>query len=261
MKKLFFSLALISFSSAILCGCGKVDESPSEAANSASKNESIKITENAYLDTSDLTYVGKVTQEFAIGYEFENESDNDPILTYDQYESPDGEIFSFDVSGRLCYYRNSDDIFLGKNENDNKSKLSEAELITLSENIVSSFIDNNADCEASVSQEEDEYKVSSIVSEGAPAAALIKLADTGDVRSLCISHNTLSDPVDIEYFENKFNAYMDSVKDKYDISDYEYTVRYEQINDKIYALYNCSFVESDGAEFCELVGFTKNSGI
>lgn len=253
MYKKFIVFCLLTI---LLCGCGIIE---SDSANSnilTSDNIKINISNDIYFDTSDLKYIGKDTQEIAIGYEFENENDNNPVLTYNQYQSDDGEIFSFDERGRLCYYRNSDNIFLGNTNSNDNVKLSEEELKELSENIISSCIDYNAECEAVINKNTGELIVSSI-NDDVPAIATVNLTDCGDVRSLSISHNTLSSSVDEDYFQTKFDRFIEEISDTYEIANYNYTVRYEQIDNKIYAMYNFNFVETDGCEFCKLVGFTK----
>lgn len=253
MNKRFLCVCLLSV---LLYGCGAIEDESENINISASSENVVNFDENIYFDTSDLTYIGKDTQEIAIGYEFENENDNNPVLTYDQYESNDGEIFSFDERGRLCYYRNTNDIFLGNTDSNDKIKLSEEELQELSENIISCCIDDNAECEAVINENTGEISVSSI-NDNVPAVATINLTDFGDVRSLSISHNTISSAVDYDYFQAKFDMFIEEINNSYEIADYNYTVRYEQIDNKVYAMYNCNFVEMDGCEFCKLVGFTK----
>lgn len=253
MNKKFLVLCSLTI---LLCGCGAIEDESANINTSTTDNSMVNIDDNIYFDTSNLTYIGKDTQEIAIGYEFENENDNNPVLTYDQYESNDGEIFSFDERGRLCYYRNTDDIFLGNTDSDDKIKLSEEELQELSEDIISSCIDDNTECEAVIDEKTGKLIVSSI-NDDVPAIATVNLTERGDVRSLSISHNTLSSTVDNDYFQAKFDMFIEEINNSYEIADYNYTVRYEQIDNKVYAMYNCNFVEMDGCEFCKLVGFTK----
>lgn len=80
----------------------------------------------------------------------------------------------------------------------------------------------------------------------------------------CVSYNTLSAPIDYDYFQQKLDAYIEEAKQTWDIVDYTVEPRYQQIGNKIYAMYTVTFTEAshdpeepEGANFCECVGFTQ----
>ena len=252
MKKIWIIISLVF----MLSGCGVVEDEVADINASLSEENIVDEYKSIYFDTSDLTYIGKQTQEFAIGYKFENESDNNPVLVYDQYQSDDGEIFSFDDKGRLCYYRNNEKIFYNEEVSEEK-KLSEDELLKLSESIVNECTGSDTISKLASKTDDKEYGFTSFENENKYSDAIIKLNDYGKIRSLSVSYNNVSALIDSSHFESKINSYIKSIKSSYNIVDYNYTVRYEQVNNKIYAMYNCSFVETDGCEFCSLVGFTK----
>ncbi len=261
MKKTFIIFPFV-LSSLLLCACGGAAVEPLNAGVSVPDMNIAEIAmpydTSVYFDTSDLTYVGTTTQQIAIGYSFENPEDQDPVLTYRQYESEDGEVFSFDMQGRLCYYRNSEDIFENQITADDTVKLIDSEKQDLVNSVYQSCVDApDAAYTITAGGKAGEYQIVSQDSTLSPTCAILKMNEYGDIRSFKISHNTLASSVDTAYFEKKIQAYIAEKEQQYDDLTCEYTVRYEQIDNKIYALYNCHFLEN-GAAFCELVGFTKS---
>ena len=105
MKKCLGLIALLSIIS--LCSCGEAKDI-AEVSMAVPENIQANLQENPYLDITDLTYDGTETQNIAIGYDFEDPADNDPVLTYNRYRSKDGEVFCFDMQGRLCKYEKTD---------------------------------------------------------------------------------------------------------------------------------------------------------
>ena len=95
----------------------------------------------------------------------------------------------------------------------------------------------------------------------APFSAIVDVDSKGEVRQLSVSYNTLSAPIDYDYFQQKLDAYIEEAKQTWDIVDYTVEPRYQQIGNKIYAMYTVTFTEAtdepEGANFCECVGFTQ----
>ncbi len=96
------------------------------------------------------------------------------------------------------------------------------------------------------------------------AGCLIQLNSYGEVRSCSFGYKSVSSPKDQSYFDEKFAAYIEKKEnqyadDQYSLTNYTYDVRYEQIGNKLYGLYNVTFEFSDGSFWCELVGFTKTA--
>ncbi len=266
MKKKTCCLYFLSLS-ILLCGCGKAEET-SDLKISVSESFQANMKDNPYFNVSDLTYAGKEEQNIAIGYDFENPEDNDPVLVYDKYYDDTGAVFCFDTNGRLCQYKYAD--VLGSDCGSAKAKhanmqrsYTTAELQTLSKDIVESCLPQEMDnTKLDVSFFGGrEYLVTNknYVSENeGPLTALVDVDIYGNIQTLSVSYNTLSSPVDYDYFKEKLDNYIDQAKEIWDIADYTCEdERYQQIGDKIYAMYTITFEETDGALFCESVGFTK----
>ncbi|WP_298701802.1 hypothetical protein, partial [uncultured Ruminococcus sp.] len=60
-----------------------------------------------------------------------------------------------------------------------------------------------------------------------------------------------------DYFNQKIDDYIAEKKQTSDIVDYTCEPRYEQVGNKVYAIYTLTYVDSMEAYFCEIVGFTK----
>ncbi len=237
-----------------LCGCVKADAEPLSALFS---DEPAPIDTSVYFDTSDLTYIGEREQEIVIGYEFENPEDNAPTITYYEYRSADGETFCFDEKGRLCSYTNTEDIFLNKVVKDDAPTLTTADVSLTAGEIFESCVGSNTAYEISNYGRPGDLLIKSTDSNAGSTCAIAEFNAYGDVRAFNVSYNTLESEVDYDYFEEKIQAYIDSVGERTEITDCEYTVRFEQLDDKIYALYTCTFTDDVGAVFCESAGFTK----
>lgn len=246
----------------LLCSCGQAKET---AENSADVPETIQtnLTANPYFDISDLTYDGTETQNIAIGYSFEDPADNDPVLTYDRYLSADGETFCFDADGRLCKYEKGDADTAEKAESGSMTAAyTMAQRQQRSLDVAESLLAEDTQLE--VSSFGSEYLVTNdaVTPENeAPFSAIVDVDSKGEVRQLSVSYNTLSAPIDYDYFQQKLDAYIEEAKQTWAIVDYTVEPRYQQIGNKIYAMYTVTFTEAtdepEGANFCECVGFTQ----
>lgn len=255
----------------LLCSCGKAEsESTVEVNTAVPENIQANLQENPYLDITDLTYDGTETQNIAIGYDFEDPADNDPVLTYNRYRSKDGEVFCFDMQGRLCKYEKTDLTEMEKAETASAQSTSakpaktREQLQQISQNVAESLLQEDLPLEVE-GYGCGEYLVtneSTVKENESPFSAIVDLDNSGEVEQLSVSYNTLSVPIDYDYFEQKLEAYIAEAKQTWDILDYTVESRYQQIGNKVYAMYTVIFREAaeepDGAYFCESVGFTQD---
>lgn len=267
MKKCFGLIALLSVIS--LCSCGEAKDI-TEVNTAVPENIQANLQENPYLDITDLTYDGTETQNIAIGYDFEDPADNDPVLTYNRYRSKDGEVFCFDMQGRLCKYEKTDLTEMEKAETASAQSTSakpaktREQLQQISQNVAESLLQEDLPLEVE-GYGCGEYLVtneSTVKENESPFSAIVDLDNSGEVEQLSVSYNTLSVPIDYDYFEQKLEAYIAEAKQTWDILDYTVESRYQQIGNKVYAMYTVIFREAaeepDGAYFCESVGFTQD---
>ncbi len=255
-KKVFCVIAALS--TAWLCGCGAMSEGPGMDTMSTTYSP-FKMQENPYLDTSDLTYDGQVEQRIAIGYSFENPEDNEPVLIFDKYVSPDGEVFCFDDQGRLRRYVNEEDIFFNRKKEDDvqTARTTKAEKQAVVNSVFEAVVITENKNSYEITTDPSDYYWIKSSDETAPSA-LIEMNTYGDIRAISITYNSVTAPIDYDYFEEKIQRYIEEdVKQRHTITGYEYTVDYAQIDNKIYAMYNCTFGDINGYEFCEGVGFTQ----
>ncbi len=259
-KKLFCVIAALS--ATWLCGCGAMSEGPGMDTMSTTDSP-FNMMETPYLDTSDLTYDGQVEQRIAIGYSFENPEDNEPVLIFDKYVSPDGEVFCFDDQGRLRFYKNTDDIFFDRKKADDvqTARTTKAENQNIATAVFKATV--NADSTYEITTPESYvYNIDCTDESNAGSGALIKMNAYGEIRTISISFNSVTAPIDYDYFESKVQEHIDSVGERYDVKSSEYTVSYEQIDNKIYAMFTCTFEVNEDEygvcdAFCTGVGFTQ----
>lgn len=246
--------------SLLLCSCGTSEE-VTNVNISLPEQIQENMADNTYFDTADLSYAGTETQNIAIGYDFENPEDNDPVLTYDKYTSESGATFCFDTLGRLCQYERGTDTNTSEAnpEATKATSRSNAELEQLSMDIAESLLSGSTELEVT-SQSDTAFMVTNKASIGeneAPFTAMVDLDGYGDIETVSVSYNTLSAPIDYAYFQQKLDAYLESATELWDYSDYTYEVRYQQIADKIYGMYTVTFEASDGTAWCECPAFTQ----
>ena len=272
MKKKGFEILLI-LPCILLCSCGS--EAGSESAVETSS--AVEITpldqiqmnyqNNLYFDVSDLTYVGTYEQEFANGAAFENPEDNDPVFVWDKYISSDGETFCFDAKGRLrkyinAEYSNPDRYYTEEtieNQITEKAKTS-SELKAISEDIAKSYMVTDVPLSVEQFEGSRSYKIenaSKLDADEDEVLAIVDLDSYGNIELFNASYEIISSPEDQDYFDQKIKDYIAEKKQISDIVDYTCEPRYEQVGNKVYAIYTLTYEDSMEAYFCEIVGFTK----
>ena len=257
MKNTIFRISVILLSAVMLTGC-------MNTKNESSGEISLKINDNSMLDISDLersgTYERRIDVTF---YEISDGYENSPIYNYDQYKSPEGETFAFDSEGRLVYYGQY--IPESPDSETNREKLSEDKLTEISSNALSACISNFSDYDTEKidfqSKSGDNcipYRRTLKYENGNGSAdyAIAELNDYGDITSIEIYYNAVLSADEQSYFDKKVSEYTSEVNDRNPLKDYSYTVQYHRTNKTLFALYTFDFTETDGAEFCEKVGFT-----
>ncbi len=225
---------------------------PSTSENTTEENSETPATidTDIYFDTSDLHYVGLYEQPISIGCHFKDTDDPNPSFLYREYASENGETFRYDELGRLVHYRNTESIL-----ESNAGCLSPANE-KLAAEIFESCVKGSGEYTIETSHG-GAYYIERPTDGRNPDCALIKFVGN-EVRYFKISYNTVKAEVDEAYFEEKVQQYIKEIGTKYKIADCKYDVRYEQIGDKLYAIFTCEFLEIDGAMFAETVGFSKS---
>ena len=272
MKKKGFEILLI-LPCILLCSCGSEAGSESAAENSSAVEitplDQIQMNyqNNPYFDVSDLTYVGTYEQEFANGAAFENPEDNDPVFVWDKYISSDGETFCFDAKGRLrkyinAEYSNPDRYYTEEtieNQITEKAKTS-SELKAISEDIAKSYMVTDVPLSVEQFEGSRSYKIenaSKLDADEDEVLAIVDLDSYGNIELFNASYEIISSPEDQDYFDQKIKDYIAEKKQISDIVDYTCEPRYEQVGNKVYAIYTLTYEDSMEAYFCEIVGFTK----
>ena len=272
MKKKGFAILLI-LPCFLFCSCGSEAGSESAAENSSAVEitplDQIQMNyqNNPYFDVSDLTYVGTYEQEFANGAAFENPEDNDPVFVWDKYISSDGETFCFDAKGRLrkyinAEYSNPDRYYTEEtieNQITEKAKTS-SELKAISEDIAKSYMVTDVPLSVEQFEGSRSYKIenaSKLDADEDEVLAIVDLDSYGNIELFNASYEIISSPEDQDYFDQKIKDYIAEKKQISDIVDYTCEPRYEQVDNKIYAIYTITYEDSGGDYFCEIVGFTK----
>ena len=272
MKKKGFAILLI-LPCFLFCSCGSEAGSESAAENSSAVEitplDQIQMNyqNNPYFDVSDLTYVGTYEQEFANGAAFENPEDNDPVFVWDKYISSDGETFCFDAKGRLrkyinAEYSNPDRYYTEEtieNQITEKAKTS-SELKAISEDIAKSYMVTDVPLSVEQFEGSRSYKIenaSKLDADEDEVLAIVDLDSYGNIELFNASYEIISSPEDQDYFDQKIKDYIAEKKQISDIVDYTCEPRYEQVGNKVYAIYTLTYEDSMEAYFCEIVGFTK----
>ena len=272
MKKKEIAILLI-LPCFLLCSCGSEAGSESAAENSSAVEitplDQIQMNyqNNPYFDVSDLTYVGTYEQEFGSGVGFENPEDNNPVFVWDKYISSDGETFCFDAKGRLrkyinAEYSNPDRYYTEEtieNQITEKAKTS-SELKAISEDIAKSYMVTDVPLSVEQFEGSRSYKIknaSKLDADEDEVLAIVDLDSYGNIELFNASYEIISSPEDQDYFDQKIKDYIAEKKQISDIVDYTCEPRYEQVDNKIYAIYTITYEDSGGDYFCESVGFTK----
>ena len=272
MKKKGFAVLLI-LPCFLFCSCGSEAGSESAAENSSAVEitplDQIQMNyqNNPYFDVSDLTYVGTYEQEFGSGVGFENPEDNNPVFVWDKYISSDGETFCFDAKGRLrkyinAEYSNPDRYYTEEtieNQITEKAKTS-SELKAISEDIAKSYMVTDVPLSVEQFEGSRSYKIknaSKLDADEDEVLAIVDLDSYGNIELFNASYEIISSPEDQDYFDQKIKDYIAEKKQISDIVDYTCEPRYEQVDNKIYAIYTITYEDSGGDYFCESVGFTK----
>ena len=272
MKKKEIAILLI-LPCFLLCSCGSEAGSESAAENSSAVEitplDQIQMNyqNNPYFDVSDLTYVGTYEQEFGSGVGFENPEDNNPVFVWDKYISSDGETFCFDAKGRLrkyinAEYSNPDRYYTEEtieNQITEKAKTS-SELKAISEDIAKSYMVTDVPLSVEQFEGSRSYKIknaSKLDADEDEVLAIVDLDSYGNIELFNASYEIISSPEDQDYFDQKIKDYIAEKKQISDIVDYTCEPRYEQVGNKVYAIYTLTYEDSMEAYFCEIVGFTK----
>ena len=257
----------------LFCSCGSEAGSESAAENSSAVEitplDQIQMNyqNNPYFDVSDLTYVGTYEQEFGSGVGFENPEDNNPVFVWDKYISSDGETFCFDAKGRLrkyinAEYSNPDRYYTEEtieNQITEKAKTS-SELKAISEDIAKSYMVTDVPLSVEQFEGSRSYKIknaSKLDADEDEVLAIVDLDSYGNIELFNASYEIISSPEDQDYFDQKIKDYIAEKKQISDIVDYTCEPRYEQVGNKVYAIYTLTYEDSMEAYFCEIVGFTK----
>ena len=272
MKKKEIAILLI-LPCFLFCSCGSEAGSESAAENSSAVEitplDQIQMNyqNNPYFDVSDLTYVGTYEQEFGSGVGFENPEDNNPVFVWDKYISSDGETFCFDAKGRLrkyinAEYSNPDRYYTEEtieNQITEKAKTS-SELKAISEDIAKSYMVTDVPLSVEQFEGSRSYKIknaSKLDADEDEVLAIVDLDSYGNIELFNASYEIISSPEDQDYFDQKIKDYIAEKKQISDIVDYTCEPRYEQVGNKVYAIYTLTYEDSMEAYFCEIVGFTK----
>ena len=223
---------------------------------------------NPYFDVSDLTYVGTYEQEFANGAGFENPEDNDPVFVWKKYVSSDGETFCFDDQGRLRKYMNAFYSNPGGDFEENKTNgtrasakvKSAAELEKISEDIAENYMVTEEAVRVEPYDGNGSYIIKNAETRNASedeTVAIVDLDAYGEIEWFTASYEIQILPELYDYFNQKIDDYIAEKKQISDIVDYTCEPRYEQVGNKVYAIYTLTYEDSMEAYFCEIVGFTK----
>ena len=273
MKKKEIAVLLI-LPCILLCSCGSEAGSESAAENSSAVEitplDQIQMNyqNNPYFDVSDLTYVGTYEQEFANGAGFENPEDNDPVFVWKKYVSSDGETFCFDDQGRLRKYMNAFYSNPGGDFEENKTNgtrasakvKSAAELEKISEDIAENYMVTEEAVRVEPYDGNGSYIIKNAETRNASedeTVAIVDLDAYGEIEWFTASYEIQILPELYDYFNQKIDDYIAEKKQISDIIDYTYRSRYEQVDNKVYAIYTITFEDSGEDYFCESVGFTK----
>ena len=273
MKKKEIAILLI-LPCFLFCSCGSEAGSESAAENSSAVEitplDQIQMNyqNNPYFDVSDLTYVGTYEQEFANGAGFENPEDNDPVFVWKKYVSSDGETFCFDDQGRLRKYMNAFYSNPGGDFEENKTNgtrasakvKSAAELEKISEDIAENYMVTEEAVRVEPYDGNGSYIIKNAETRNASedeTVAIVDLDAYGEIEWFTASYEIQISPELYDYFNQKIEEYIGERKQVFDIANYTYSVYYEQVENKVYAIYTIEFEETDGCFFCESPGFTK----
>ena len=258
----------------LFCSCGSEAGSESAAENSSAVEitplDQIQMNyqNNPYFDVSDLTYVGTYEQEFANGAGFENPEDNDPVFVWKKYVSSDGETFCFDDQGRLRKYMNAFYSNPGGDFEENKTNgtrasakvKSAAELEKISEDIAENYMVTEEAVRVEPYDGNGSYIIKNAETRNASedeTVAIVDLDAYGEIEWFTASYEIQILPELYDYFNQKIDDYIAEKKQVSDIVDYTCEPRYEQVGNKVYAIYTLTYEDSMEAYFCEIVGFTK----
>ena len=273
MKKKEIAILLI-LPCFLLCSCGSEAGSESAAENSSAVEitplDQIQMNyqNNPYFDVSDLTYVGTYEQEFGSGVGFENPEDNDPVFVWKKYVSSEGETFCFDDQGRLRKYMNAFYSNPGGDFEENKTNgtrasakmKSAAELEKISEDIAENYMVTEEAVRVEPYDGNGSYIIKNAETRNASedeTVAIVDLDAYGEIEWFTASYEIQILPELYDYFNQKIDDYIAEKKQISDIIDYTYRSRYEQVDNKVYAIYTITFEDSGEDYFCESVGFTK----
>ena len=206
----------------LFCSCGSEAGSESIAENSSAVEitplDQIQMNyqNNPYFDVSDLTYVGTYEQEFAIGAEFENPEDDNPVFVWDKYISSDGETFCFDAKGRLrkyinAAYSNPDRYYTEEtieNQITEKAKTS-SELKAISEDIAKSYMVTDVPLSVEQFEGSRSYKIENASKlDEDEVLAIVDLDSYGNIELFNASYEIISSPEDQDYFDQKIEDYI-----------------------------------------------------
>ncbi|MBQ9631508.1 MAG: hypothetical protein IJV04_01125 [Lachnospiraceae bacterium] len=224
-----------------------------------------------YFDTSDISPDGTFEQFVCGGTDAEGE--NSLVkLVFDQYRSPDGEVYTFDAKGRLCYYRNVDDLFYNRMHGTTEKRTQEEMQETAGEILQCCGLDMAEFETTSESYFPDTGESAAyslglrrVHSEGIAVAVILKLTDDGQLRSLNINYNETPEPTPEQkaYFAEQLDAYTARKQERYDLVGYTYETMYYQYEDQLYASYTFTFAEAPAEEpayFTDEVTFMTQAG-
>ena len=212
--------------------------------------------------------MGTYEQEFGSGVGFENPEDNDPVFVWKKYVSSEGETFCFDDQGRLRKYMNAFYSNPGGDFEENKTNgtrasakmKSAAELEKISEDIAENYMVTEEAVRVEPYDGNGSYIIKNAETRNASedeTVAIVDLDAYGEIEWFTASYEIQILPELYDYFNQKIDDYIAEKKQISDIIDYTYRSRYEQVDNKVYAIYTITFEDSGEDYFCESVGFTK----
>lgn len=251
MKNAIYRISAICLTAVMLTGC--------QAAKKESSSEtSFKISDNPMLDVSGLERSGTYQRKIDVMYyEINDIYNNAPVCNFDQYKSPDGEIFAFDGEGRLVYYGCKAKV------EDNAERMSSDQLTEKCDTVLSVCVENYSDFTQTRSDFSDDSELCTRTMEyrrddNATGRIFAEINEYGDITSLEIYYNAELTDEEQSCFDEKINEYTAEMKEKFPIEDYDFTVQYHRTEKTLFALYTFDFTETDGTEFCEQIGFTMD---
>lgn len=253
--------------SILLCSCGNIETNIANQTEADTTGNVTTIPNSEYLDTSDITYSGVFPMDFKVGYDVEDDSGHTIAENFDEYISPDGETFVFDEHKRLRYYFNHN------LKDDTTEALSDDEMQTVCDNVLSDFIDSyeNYECEDTIIAESESIAYTSIMryeTDSVNYGANVALTPSGKIRYMNIFYRQKADEsqIDHEYFNSELEKKLNEIKEHHTVNRYEIETEEYYIKDNaVFGLYKvCIYTDpitdddKEEISFAETFSFAKS---